>query len=222
MGSANPLHKRRGYCDSAIYAADRRMSRKLCQFATRIESYELLNGKGAPPSRNGESCSKRCVEQAGGQAATWQPGETGNILTERWVIVAVDWLKIKTEYINGAISLRNLAKKHDVSYSQLAKVSASEKWSSQRESQRIKIESETNQKAADKISDSESEVAAVRSRLKLKFYQQIEKRLASVDDEDGQEFRRLVQNYKDMCDIKDTDTDQDKESPLAELIRNWK
>lgn len=147
-----------------------------------------------------------------------------NILSARKLVlgVSVDWLKIKTEYINGSISLRNLAMKSGVSYSQLAKKAATEKWSEQRESQRINIESETNQKAAKKISDNESEVLAIKSQLKLAFFQQIKKRLQSVDEEDGQEFRRLVQNYKDMCDIREADTDAEKESPLAELIRNWK
>ena len=136
--------------------------------------------------------------------------------------MAVDWLKIKTEYINGAISLRNLATKSGVSYSQLAKKAANEKWSEQRESQRITIESETNQKAVEKISDSESECMAIKSRLKLKFYKEIERRMETAGEADGQELRRLVQNFKDMCDIRDTGEVEDGESPLAELIRNWK
>lgn len=137
--------------------------------------------------------------------------------------MAVDWLKIKTEYINGTISLRKLAEQSGTSYSQIAKIAASEKWIEQRKSQRIIIESETNQKAAEKIADSESEVLAIKSRLKLKMYQQIEKRMEAVDDVDGQEFRRLVQNYKDMCDIHDADDKQQPEvedlTPLAEKLR---
>lgn len=46
------------------------MSQFLHQFATGLESYALLNRKGAPSIRYGELCSKRCVEQASGKAST--------------------------------------------------------------------------------------------------------------------------------------------------------
>ena len=68
------------------------------------------------------------------------------------VTVAVDWLKIKSEYVNGNISLRKLAEKTEgITYSQLAKVAAAEKWSEAREKQRIIIESKQNQKIAELI-----------------------------------------------------------------------
>ncbi len=132
--------------------------------------------------------------------------------------MAVDWMRIKTEYINGSISLRKLAKKSGVSYSQLAKIAAAEKWNDQKESQRINIESKTNQKAAEKISDIESEVIAIKSRLKLSIYQQIEKRMENVDEMEGFEFRRIVQNYKDMCDIKDVDTQFEEDDGVTIVI----
>ena len=66
--------------------------------------------------------------------------------------MAVDWLKIKSKYVNGNISLRKLAEQTDgITYSQIAKVAASEKWSEAREEQRIKIESKQNQKIAELI-----------------------------------------------------------------------
>lgn len=47
--------------------------------------------------------------------------------------MAVDWLKIKSEYVNGNISLRKLAEKTEgITYSQIAKVAASEKWTEAR------------------------------------------------------------------------------------------
>lgn len=137
--------------------------------------------------------------------------------------MAVDWLKIKTEYINGHDSYRALAKKYGVSESTLGKKAVAEGWAAERETQRNKIETETQQKAAEKIAESESQILAIKSRLKLKMYQQIEKRMESVDDADGQEFRRLVQNYKDMCDIQDADGKQQTAvedlTPLAEKLR---
>lgn len=137
--------------------------------------------------------------------------------------MAVDWLKIKTEYISGQGSYRSLAKKYGVSESSLTRKAISESWKAEREAQRSEIEAKTQQKVVEKISDSESEVLAIKSRLKLSFYQQIEKRLQSVDEEDGQEFRRLVQNYKDMCDISDADDKQQTAvedlTALAEKLR---
>lgn len=137
--------------------------------------------------------------------------------------MAVDWIKIKTEYISGQGSYRSLSKKYGVSESTLTRKAISEAWKAEREAQRSEIEAKTQQKAAEKISDSESEILAIKSRLTLTFYQQIEKRLQSVDEEDGQEFRRLVQNYKDMCDISDADGKQQTAvedlTALAEKLR---
>lgn len=131
--------------------------------------------------------------------------------------MAVDWLKIKTEYINGNISLRKLAEENAVSYSQIAKVAASEQWKDQRESQRIKIESKTNQKAAQKISDNESEIASIKSRIRLKIYQELEHRL-NANGVDGADFRRLVQNYKDMNDIEIVDVPQPDDDGLLDAL----
>ena len=105
----------------------------------------------------------------------------------------------------------------------MTKRAISEGWKAAREAQGRKIEAKTQQKAAEKISDRESDILAIKSRLKLTFYQKIEKRLQSLDEEDGQEFRRLVQNYKDMCDISDSDDKQQTAvedlTALAEKLR---
>lgn len=137
--------------------------------------------------------------------------------------MAVDWLKIKTEYINGDTTQRELAEKYGVTFRQISNHSTAEGWVAEREQHRDRISAEIQQKADEKIAESESEVLAIKSRLKLKMYQQIEKRMEAVDDADGQEFRRLVQNYKDMCDIHDADDKQQTAvedlTPLAEKLR---
>lgn len=117
--------------------------------------------------------------------------------------MSVDWAKIKTEYINGNITQRELAEKYGVTLRQISNHATAEQWVQEREQHRDKLSTEIQQETDKKTVDTESEVLAIKSRLKLTFYQQIEKRLQSVDEEDGQEFRRLVQNYKDMCDIKE-------------------
>lgn len=124
--------------------------------------------------------------------------------------MAVDWLRIKTEYINGGISYRKLAEKYNVSASALMQRASKEKWAKEREQQQSKTEAKTKQKAAEKISDNESEIASIKSRIRLKIYQELENRLNAEEVENG-DFRRLVQSYKDMCDIviDDGDTTED-------------
>lgn len=136
--------------------------------------------------------------------------------------MAVDWLKIKTEYINGGTTHRELAKKYGVSARQIGAHSKAEQWAQAREENLSKISAKVQRKTQEKIVDSESEALVIKSRLKLSFYQQIEKRLQSVDKEDGQEFRRLVQNFKDMCDIHDADGKQQttvEDDPITRSLK---
>lgn len=116
--------------------------------------------------------------------------------------MAVDWLKIRNDYINGGGSYRKLAKKYNVKFSALREVALKEEWVAAKAEQMNKIRNETAQKTAEKIAESEAEIASIRSRLRLKFMQEIERR-ANLEETDGMEFRRLVQSYKDMCEITD-------------------
>lgn len=136
----------------------------------------------------------------------WERWEWGSEKKEGGEM-AVDWLKIKTEYINGNISLRKLAEKSDISYSQLAKVAASEKWNEARESQRIKTESRTNRKTEEKISDALSDEAAAKARIKASmmrlaegWFRKQESIIAENPDEvvDPAAFRRMVQSCVDL------------------------
>lgn len=72
----------------------------------------------------------------------------------------MDWNKIRNEYINGNISYRKLAEKHDVSESHLMAKAAKEKWFDKRKEQRSKIQEKTEQKTAEKIAEKESDLAA--------------------------------------------------------------
>lgn len=96
--------------------------------------------------------------------------------------MAVDWLKIKSEYVNGNISLRKLAEKTEgITYSQIAKVAAAEKWSEARENQRIIIESRQNQEIAEVIV--KQEVDRVKRLLSIsdKIIGRIEQAVAELD-----------------------------------------
>lgn len=96
--------------------------------------------------------------------------------------MAVNWLKIKAEYVNGNISLRKLAEKTDgVTYSQMAKVAAAEKWKEAREKQRIKIESKQNQKIAEVIAKKEASRVERLLSLSDQLTDRIEQAIAELD-----------------------------------------
>lgn len=134
--------------------------------------------------------------------------------------MAVDWLKIKNDYISGGGSYRELAEKYGVLETTLEKKAAKEKWRNLKMTQRVKIEEKLLEKNAEKISDNESEIAAIKSRLKLNIYQQLEARM-SAEGVDGMEFRRQVQSYIDMCNMKSANSFESVEdlTTLAEMLK---
>ena len=65
--------------------------------------------------------------------------------------MAVDWLAIRNDYINGGGSYRKLAEKYGVSFSALEKKARAENWKEEKETQCDKIATELRQKTADAI-----------------------------------------------------------------------
>lgn len=114
--------------------------------------------------------------------------------------MAADWLTIRNDYINGGGSYRKLSEKYGVSLRTIAKHAKDEEWQRLKEENLNSIAIAVQQKTTEKIAETESEIAAIRSRLRLQIMQQLETRLQKVSV-DGMEFRRLVQSFKDMCEI---------------------
>lgn len=134
-----------------------------------------------------------------------------------------DWLAIKTEYVTGEASLQELAEKYGLSQSTIRKRSSSEKWVEQRDKYRNNVGTRIEQKTAEKISDTESEIAAIKSRTRLLIWAEIERRMGSPPEEmEGADFRRMVQNY---CDMNNAEPDSagpgsnDKEDDLSRSLR---
>lgn len=61
----------------------------------------------------------------------------------------IDWLAIKTEYVNTNTSYRKLAKKYHVGINTITKHAITDKWVEARKTQKAKIELAVNQKIAD-------------------------------------------------------------------------
>ena len=67
------------------------------------------------------------------------------------VTVAVDWLAIRNDYINGGGSYRKLAEKYDVPFGSLRSRAEKENWPELKKEQLHKISTETARKTADII-----------------------------------------------------------------------
>lgn len=123
------------------------------------------------------------------------------------VNVTVDWLKIKTEYINGGGSYRKLAEKYGISFSVLKDRAVKEKWAEAKEQHTNKIRTKTEQKTVEKISEEISDEAAAKVRIRGKLIKMAENwvdaQLETVSDTN--DFRRMVQSCIDLgvMDVQD-------------------
>ena len=115
-------------------------------------------------------------------------------------VIETQWISIRNEYITGNDSYRQLAEKHGIPWSTFRDRATREGWKKARDEYREDLMTETEQKTKEKIAESEAEIASIRSRLRLKIMKQLETRL-DKEKVGGMEFRRLVQSFKDMCEI---------------------
>lgn len=114
--------------------------------------------------------------------------------------MAIDWLKIKNDYINGLGSYRKLAEKYGVRFSALKDVAVREKWADAKKQHTNKVRTETEQKTVDKISDSLSEEAAAKVRIREKLIKMAENWIDAQCDKikNTGDFRRIVQSCVDL------------------------
>ncbi len=147
--------------------------------------------------------------------------------------MAVDWLKIKTEYINGNISYRKLAEKYGIPFPTLRDRATGEKWSDQRNKHRERVVTKTEQKAEEKISDALSDEAAAKVRIKASmmrlaegWFAKQERMIAEDPDEmvvNPNDFRKMVQSCVDLGIMEVQEgADIEDDGLLAALGRNVK
>jgi len=130
----------------------------------------------------------------------------------------VDWLSIRNEYIHDtASSYRSLAEKHGVSFGTLRARAEREKWVEQRNTAQHDIYTQATQKAVEKASDALSDEAASKAKIRASIMRLAEGWFAALEEKvaelgadivDPADFRRMVQVYKDLCEI---DTPADNE-----------
>lgn len=148
----------------------------------------------------------------------------------------VDWVKIKSEYLGGGVSLRQLAEKYKISKSQIFKMSSKEGWTKQRD----KIVTRAGAEAERKIASAIIENADIAERIRGKLLNRLE---AEVDrlpeepgtecstciittDEDGRQVKKTVTvKFKDLIsayhDLIGTDLKREKIEIKKQKADDW-
>lgn len=137
----------------------------------------------------------------------------------------VDWLSIRNEYIHDTtFSYRSLAEKHGVSFGTLRARAEREKWVEQRRTAQHDIYTQAAQKTVEKASDALSDEAASKAKIRASimrlaegWFVALEGNVAELgaDIIDPADFRRMVQVYKDLCEI---DNPSEDENGLTGII----
>lgn len=145
--------------------------------------------------------------------------------------MAVDWLRIKTEYINGDISYRKLAEKHGVSFNTLKEHAVAEEWSRLRTESHHNTTTATQQKIVEKTSDALSDEAAAKVRIKASMMRLAEGWFVTQEeyiskDPEGRcinpsDFRKMVQSCVELgvLDIQEPD-EMDSDGLMEALGKN--
>ena len=95
--------------------------------------------------------------------------------------MAVDWLVIRNDYVNGLGNYRELSEKYGISQSTIRKRAAAEKWSDAKEEQRNKIGTKLEQETAKAIVKQEAKRAERLLSISDKLIDKIERAIAELD-----------------------------------------
>ncbi len=95
--------------------------------------------------------------------------------------MAVDWLKIKTDYINGLGSYRKLAEQYGVSVDAVKKRAAAEHWKKERTIYAPKLHQKVQEKTADLIAEQEADRVARLLSLSDRLVDRIEQAISELD-----------------------------------------
>lgn len=116
--------------------------------------------------------------------------------------MAADWLKIKSEYVSGNVSYRELSEKYGVSQSVIRKRAAAEKWTGTKTEQRNKIRTKVEQKVAERTAEMEADRIVRMLSLTDEFVNKIERAIQEVDRVYATNKKKTkVVEYNDPCAI---------------------
>lgn len=129
-----------------------------------------------------------------------------------------DWQRLKKEYIKGGISYRELAEKHKVSFSQLQKVGAKEKWNDLRK----KADRKAEEKMVESISEQQAELGCKIYEAADLLLSKLVEQVKDADEITAPAMRQYTASLKDLKEIKDIRSDADlreQEARIAKLQR---
>lgn len=142
--------------------------------------------------------------------------------------MAVDWLKIKTEYINGDISYRKLSEKYGVPLRTIAKHAKDENWQHKKEQARNRLAMDLQQKTIEKTSEALSDEAAAKVRIRSSMMRLAEgwfanqERFIMEDPErrgiNPSDFRKMVQSCVDLGIMEVQDPDENESDGLLDAL----
>ena len=124
-----------------------------------------------------------------------------------------DWRKIKAEYIKGA-SYRKLADKYKVSFSQIQKVGAREKWTDLRNQSRRKQDEKIVESIATQGARMVDGIQSLADLLLEKIKDGVNDGTLIVD---SQSIRQITASIKDLRDIKGMKSELDMQEQMARI-----
>lgn len=147
----------------------------------------------------------------------------------------INWVPIRTEYINSNISYRDLAQKHKISFSTLEKRARKEGWKKLKDEQCDKIDKAVRQKTAEIIVEAETDrftqLLILADTAQAKIQEAFEQLTTYMDDYgrvteseiiDVNRLRKLLASLKDLKDVlavdSGTSADEKKQSELLNAI----
>ncbi|MBR4078098.1 MAG: hypothetical protein IKK17_05795 [Oscillospiraceae bacterium] len=123
----------------------------------------------------------------------------------------VDWLVIKMEYITTDLSLRVLAEKHGVSRTTIGHRSKTEGWVEARRQHRLKIETKTSEKIANKEANKLARLAATADKA-------LDVVVKAFDDPD--QFNRYIVETTEEYAVPEITEEEDGDSHAVGM-RRW-
>lgn len=134
--------------------------------------------------------------------------------------MAIDWLAIKNDYINGHGSYRKLAEKYGVSFNTLQLRGRKENWKAEKDAHYDKTTTKLRQKSSEKISDALSDEAATKVRIRAKLIRMAEKWVDSQGEtiSNTGDYRRIVQSCVDLGIMGVTETEDMEDDGLLDAL----
>ena len=135
----------------------------------------------------------------------------------------IDWNAVRSEYIKGGTTYRELSEKYGIKFSTIQQRAAREKWSDKRNAASIKIEQSVISKTADKTADNATLVADIK-RKGLIIIANLFEKFVDMESTERRETHGNTIDIKRLRDLtaafKDLTEDMPKESGSNELLES--